>query len=118
MPDENDGDPILILQNPIIMKMHQNPHGHYIKVKPWIELTDEDFHMIKLDKIITMTETQDERIIEVYKRYIKDQSESEPMEVYKPNGVVKPNAKMGYISSVQEARIKLEDIFNSKPTES
>ena len=118
MPDENDGDPILILQNPIIMKMHQNPHGHYIKVKPWIELTDEDFHMIKLDKIITMTETQDERIIEVYKRYIKDQSEPEPMEVYKPNGAVKPNAKMGYISSVQEARLKLENIFNSKPTES
>ena len=42
MPDENNEETILILQNPVIMKMYQNGVGHYIKVKPWMELNDED----------------------------------------------------------------------------
>ena len=32
--DENDGDPIIILQNPVIMKINSNHIGTYVKVKP------------------------------------------------------------------------------------
>ena len=105
--DENDGDPIIILQNPVIMKFHSGPTNTYIKVKPWIELADDDFFMIKLDKVITMTETKDERLIKVYDEYISDDS----IEVYKPSGEVKVSNKMGYISSVEDARKKLEHLF-------
>ena len=28
--DENDGDPIIMLQSPVIMKMMQNPTGQYV----------------------------------------------------------------------------------------
>ena len=41
--DDNDGDPILVLQNPITIKMMENRNGSFIKVKPWMELTDDDF---------------------------------------------------------------------------
>ena len=41
--DDNDGDPIVVLQNPIIMKMIESRFGTQIKVKPWIELSEEDF---------------------------------------------------------------------------
>ena len=44
--DENEGDPIIILQNPIIMQMFHNAQGAHVKVKSWIELSDEDFFMI------------------------------------------------------------------------
>ena len=37
------------------------PNGHYVKIKQWIELCDDDMYMIKLDKIITITETKDEK---------------------------------------------------------
>jgi len=63
--------------------------------------------MIKLDKVITMTETNDERLIKVYTEYISDDS----VEVYTSSGEVKVSDKMGYISSVEEARKKLEELY-------
>ena len=36
--DENDGDSIIMLSNPVIMKMLSSPAGKYVKVKPWLEL--------------------------------------------------------------------------------
>jgi hypothetical protein len=106
--DENDGDPVLVLQNPVMMKTYNNQHGTYLKVKPWMELSDDDFFIVKLDKIITMTETKDKRILDIYNNYIED---NDTVDVYTPSGQVKPSSKMGYVSSVEDARKKLERIF-------
>ena len=106
--DENDGDPVLVLQNPVTMKTYNNQHGMYLKVKPWMELSDDDFFIVKLDRIITMTETKDKRILDIYNNYIED---DDSIDVYNPSGQVKPSSKMGYISSVEDARKSLERIF-------
>jgi len=106
--DENDGDPVLVLQNPVTMKSYNNQHGMYLKVKPWMELSDDDFFIVKLDKIITMTETTDKRILDIYNNYIED---DDSIDVYNPSGQVKPSSKMGYLSSVEDARKSLEKIF-------
>jgi hypothetical protein len=108
--DENDGDPLIILQNPLTMKMIHSPTGSYIKVKPWMELSDDDIFIIRLDRVITMTETKDQRVIEVYDSYIND-NEQDSIDIYKPSGQVKVSNKMGYISSVDDARKRLERIF-------
>ena len=108
MTDDNDGDPIVILQDPIIVKMITNQQGSHIKVKPWIEMPDDQFFIIKLDKIITMTETKNKKMIDIYQNYIEDDSTDEP---YGIGGCVKPSSKMGYISSVDDARKSLERIF-------
>ena len=108
MIDENDGDPVVVLQNPVTMKAYHNQHGMHIKVKSWIEMSSDDFFMIKLDKIITMTETKDEKLIHIYNNYIED---DEDIDLYTSSGKVKPSSKMGYISSVEEARKNLERIF-------
>ena len=114
--DENDGDPLVILQNPICIKMIESSQGLYVKVKSWMELSDDDFFIVRPDKIITMTETKDERLIEVYNSYIQD---DDSIEVHTPSGRVQPSSKMGYISSVEEARKSLENSFNLKyPKES
>jgi hypothetical protein len=106
--DENDGDPVLVLQNPVMMKIYHNHQGMYIKVKPWLELSDDDFFIIKSDKIITMTETKNKKIINIYNNYL-DKNNS--IDVYNPSGQVKLSSKMGYISSVEDARKKLENLF-------
>jgi hypothetical protein len=106
--DENDGDPVLVLQNPVTMKSYNNQHGIYLKVKSWMELSDDDFFIIKLDKIITMTETKDRRLLDIYNNYIED---NDSIDVYNPSGQVKPSSKMGYLSSVEDARKSLERIF-------
>lgn len=106
--DENDGDPVLVLQNPVTMKAYNNQYGTYLKVKPWMEMSDDDFFIIKLDKIITMTETKDKRLLDIYNNYIED---DDSIDVYNPSGQVKPSSKMGYLSSVEDARKSLERIF-------
>jgi hypothetical protein len=109
MVDENDGDPIIILQNPVIMKtIVTSTGGSYVKVKPWIEMSSDDMFLIKLDKVITMTETKDAKLIQLYEYYVNDDS----IEVYKPAGQVKPSLSMGYVSSVEKARKSLENLFN------
>jgi hypothetical protein len=106
--DENDGDPVLVLQNPVTMKTYHNQQGTYLKVKPWMELSDDDFFIVKLDKIITMTETKDKKLLDIYNNYIED---NDNIDLYNPAGKVKPSSKMGYVSSVEDARKSLERIF-------
>ena len=43
--DENDGDPIIMLQSPVIMKVLSNGTGQYVKVKPWLELPNDDIFL-------------------------------------------------------------------------
>jgi hypothetical protein len=106
--DENDGDPVLVLQNPVTMKTYNNQQGTYLKVKPWMELSDDDFFIVKLDKIITITETKDKKLLDIYNNYIED---NDHIDVYNPSGQVKPSSKMGYLSSVEDARKTFERIF-------
>ena len=70
--DENDGDPVIMLQSPVIMKVFNNPTGQYVKIKPWLEIPEEDIFLIKYDKIITMTEVKNEQMIQFYDRYLSD----------------------------------------------
>ena len=113
--DTNEEDTILLLHHPVIMKMIQSSKGSFIKVTPWMEMTDDDMFAVKLDKIITMTETNDKKLIQLYKHYIDDidsEKDSMTLDMYKSGGKVNISNKMGYISSVEEARDSLEKIFN------
>ena len=105
--DENDGDPIIVLQNPVTMKTFVNQAGTYLKIKPWMEIPDDDFFLIKLDKIVTMTEIKNQSTIDFYHRYLEDDSDIE----IESNGKVSISDKMGYLGSVENSRKSLEDIF-------
>jgi hypothetical protein len=104
--DDNDGDPIIILQNPVIMKVMSNHIGQYVKVKPWMEIPTDDFFIVKYDKIVTMTEVKESQMITFYERYINDEDVDIELD-----GKVQISNKMGYISTVEDARKTLENIF-------
>ena len=106
--DENDGDSIIMLSNPVVMKMLSSPAGKYVKVKPWLELPDQDLFLIKYDKIITMSEVTDEQMIKFYNRYLNE--DDVDIEI---DGKVSLSQKMGLISTVDDARLKLEEIFKN-----
>jgi len=40
-----------------------------VKVKPWMDMTDETMFIIRLDKVITMIESKDQKLIDVYNNY-------------------------------------------------
>jgi len=112
--DENDGDPIILLMNPVIMKVMKNHVGQYIKVKPWMEIPTDSMYVVKYDKIITMTEVKDQKIIKIYERYVEEENEEDDMSKLLPSGgEVKVDQKMGYVSSVEDARKSLENIFKN-----
>jgi len=109
---EDEEDPAIILQNPVIMKLIHHKTGMHVKIKQWIDLSDEDIFIIKSDKIITMTESNDQKLIGIYNDFIED-SDEENIDIGNPDSFyTKPSTKMGYISSVEKARKELEDIFN------
>ena len=117
--DETEDEPILILHNPIIMKP-LSPLGtiNYVKVTPWMEMSDEDMFVLRMDKVITMTECKDKKLISIYKQYVEE-SEEGSLGVFKPtDNKVKLNSQLGFISSVEKKRESLEKLFkeNSKDT--
>ena len=110
--DETDAEPIIIAHTPVVMKMISN--GMYVKIKPWMELADDDMFVFRTDKIITMSEVKDQKIIKLYERYVEESNEEDEMSKFLPSsGEVKPDGKLGYVSSVEDARKSLENIFKN-----
>ena len=107
--DENDGDPIILLMNPVIMKVMKNHVGQYVKVKPWMEIPTDSMYVIKYDKIITMTEVKEDLMIEFYNRYLNDDDTD-----WDEDGRTKISDKMGYVSSVERCKKMLENSINLK----
>ena len=111
--DEHEDKPIIIMQNPVIMKIITNNTGQFVKVKPWMELTDDSIYIIGLDKVVTMTEVRDEDMIGFYNNYIHNVEEEKLID---NTGKVKLTDSLGLISSVDDARRTLEDLYNLKDT--
>ena len=105
--DETGEEPIIIAHHPVTMKMINN--GLYVKIKPWMELADDDLFVFRPDKIITMTEIKDQKVIKIYERYVEEESGDFDVNKLQAGGKVKPDQKMGYVSSVEDARKKLEE---------
>ena len=107
--DENDGDTVLILQSPVEIKTFHHNGNTVVKVKPCIELSTEDLFVIRLDKVITMTESKDQKLIDIYTRYLED----DDSEDYTFSNKVDISSTMGYLSSVEDARKSLENLYNN-----
>lgn len=102
-PTEEDDRTLLMLENPVIiepMVSKQNGVVGY-KVKPWMMIPDDDIYIIDMNKVITMTEVDDEQIIRVYQKFTRESSQ------------VTLDKHMGFISKVDEARKVLEKLYNS-----
>ena len=106
--DENDGNPVIVMQSPVTMRSFNHHGTSLLKIKPWVELSTDDIFVIAYDKVLTMTETHDERIIEVYNRYLSDDDSDDFTD---GSSRVNISSKMGYLTSVEDARKNLEDLY-------
>jgi len=107
---------VVVLQNPVILKYINKSRGTLLKLEPWIKFSSDDFFVINLEKIITMTEIKDKNMIKFYEEYLEEYSTKRPFPNLDQEGETnstKVSDKMGYISSVDEARKKLEDIYKN-----
>ena len=42
-----------------------------------MDMTDEDMYVLKMDKVITMIECRDQKLIKIYKQYIEEKDEDD-----------------------------------------
>lgn len=99
--EENDRT-LLVLENPVIMKQMVSKQGIYgFKIIPWMLIPDDDIYIIDMNKVITMTEIKNTKIIGIYKKYLNNTSQ------------VKIDNSMGFISKVDDARRVLENLYSN-----
>jgi hypothetical protein len=61
--------------------------------------------IIHLDKIITITEVFDNSLIKIHKKYSRERFKSSNKSEITPN--------MGFVSSINDARLSLEKLYNN-----
>ena len=113
--DNTEEDPVIIMQSPVVMKVLSTGKGSMMKIRPWLEVPGDDIYIIKYDRILTMSEVKDKMIISMYTTYCDEGDfdfgefiNEEPANDARNHEVTK---QMGYISNVEDARKKLEDLF-------
>ena len=113
--DNSEDEPVIIMQNPVVMKVLSTGRGQMMKIRPWLEVPGDDVYIVKYDKVITISEVKDKMIISMYQAYCEEGDFDFGTfvdETMKPDKRIQEvTKKMGYISNVEDARKKLEDLF-------
>ena len=102
--DEGDRT-LLLVSHPIMVetiKIRGSLGGY--KFEPWLKSSNEDLFIINLDDVLTLSESENAEMIMFYQDYVK--------KMHKTNHT-KLNKKMGYISSVDDAKNALEKLYKS-----
>ena len=104
--DEGDRT-LLLVSNPIVVE-EVKARGQLtgFKFEPWLKTSNEDLFIINLDDVLTLSESENIEMIMFYKDYIKKMNKS---------NLTKLNKKMGYVSTVDDAKELLENLYNLKP---
>ena len=101
---EEEDRTLLIITNPITITAVKSRIGIIgYKVEPWLKTTKEDMFILNLSDILTMSESED---IEMYQSYVRQSSRDRRNEP-------KLSRKMGYLSTVNDAKEILEKLFKS-----
>jgi hypothetical protein len=100
--DENGN--YVILDNPIIVEEVTVHHKIGAKVSPWMKFSKEEQFIVPMDRIITIVEC-DPEVVMFYELSLKR---------IDPTNHPRPPRAMGRVGTVDEARDKLESLFNKK----
>ena len=102
---EEEDRTILIVTNPVIVNEIKSRIGVVgYKIEPWLKTTKDDMFMLRLDDVLTLSESSDIEMIMMYQSFVRD-SHSDKI------GQPKLSKKMGFISTVNDAKEILEKIF-------
>ena len=100
---------MLIVHNPIVINEIRSKGGIIgYKVEPWLKTTKDDMFIINLDNVMTLSESSDMEMINMYQHFLDDFRKENPNNT-------KLNRKMGYIATVNDAKKGLEKIFKESP---
>ena len=102
--NEEDDRCFLILDNPVTIERIKPRSTSGYKVEPWIKTSKEDLFIINLDDVMTLSESTDLETIAMHQTFSMQQHS-----YYEKK--TKLDRKMGYISTIREAKKSLEKLF-------
>ena len=100
---------MLVIHHPINVAEVKSRAGTVgYKVEPWLKTTKEDMFIINLADVLTMSESSDVHMIRMYQRFVQDSDRDN-------KNLPKISRKMGYISTVHDAKDILEKLYKASP---
>ena len=104
---EEEDRTMLILSNPVMATEVKTKGGLVgYKVEPWLKTTKEDMFIINMSDVLTISESSDVHMISMFQQFVQDSDKLK-------KGEPKLSKKMGYISTVNDAKDILEKLYKS-----
>ena len=101
---------ILLVADPVIIAEIKGRTGIVgYKVEPWLKTTKDDIFLVNLDDVLTMSESSDTEMINMHQQYVKYNDKNGD-----GSSKYKLNRKMGYLSTINDAKKTLEKIYKNK----
>ena len=108
---EEEDRTMLIIHSPVTVSEIKNKGGLVgYKVEPWLKTTREDMFIINLNDVLTLSESDDLEMIMLHQNFTRDSQKDYDHQA-------KLNRKMGYLSTVRDAKENLEKIFKNSSKE-
>ena len=105
---EEEDRTFLLLDSPITIQKVKNRSGGSVyayKVEPWLKTSKDDIFVVNLEDVLTLNESNDIETISMHEAFSKQQD-------FTYNPEKKLNRRMGYISTIKEAKKSLENLYN------
>lgn len=102
----DDSDQILVTNPITISEVKLRGKGTGYKVEPWLKTSSDDLLIVSMDDILTVTESTDIEIINLHQKFVGFPDSVD----LNDSGI---SRRMGYISSVSEAKKTLEKLYNN-----
>ena len=103
---DEDNRTLLLLHNPVLVQQVRLPGGNIVagyKVEPWMKTNDEDLFVMDMKNVMTMVQCNDMEMITIHQKYVEESSEEGTRS--------RIDRRMGYISSVSDAKKMLEQLY-------
>jgi hypothetical protein len=102
---------MLVISNPIVVEELKGKRGVVgYKIEPWLKTTSDDMFIIKLDDVLTLSESSDIEMIMMYQDYVRSADKDN-----KNQPSISRN--MGYLGTVNDTKELLEKIFKKSSEE-
>ena len=107
---EEEDRTFVLVSYPIIVSEVKTRTGKQFgyAMEPWLKTTTDDMFILKLEDILTMSESSDIEMISMYQSYVRQTSK-----VTSNQSKTKMSRKMGYISNVHDAKEILEKLYKN-----
>ena len=103
---DEDNRTLLLLHNPVLVQQVRLPGANILagyKVEPWMKTNYEDMMVLDMKNVMTMVQCNDMEMILIHQRYVEESSQEGTRS--------RIDRRMGYISSVQDAKKMLEHLY-------